>query len=112
MTSNNKKKTKCRQCGNTIYLNKGDNENATRFCSIECACYAGEFNVKTGWNDRQNKEFAEVYDMGFKKGQENASDKMAMTILQLLREKLDLESENEEIKQKIKEAGLLIKNMK
>lgn len=29
-------------------------------CSIECACYAGAFNMKTGWNYDRIKEIYET----------------------------------------------------
>ena len=46
-----KKKYKCESndCNRTV-------EYPYLFCSFECACYAGFFNVKTGWKNKEKLE--------------------------------------------------------
>ena len=38
---------KCMECNNEV-------ENKL-FCSFECACYAGFYNIKTGWKYSQDE---------------------------------------------------------
>ncbi len=40
---------KCEQCPREI-------PEGTRFCSYECAIYAGEFSVRTGWKNPKKQE--------------------------------------------------------
>ena len=50
MTKKKIKKQKCKakDCNRMI-------ETDYKFCSIECACYAGEFSVTKGWLNKEGK---------------------------------------------------------